>query len=199
MDLGRPRDLGYLAAFGMLYAVISEQDWRRVAPLADERVSPTAVFKGLRVGCTSTCVTLHQVVNETGRWRTLETCIDLRLGEYYNQLSLRDAQTGQRLTVVPICKANRDSLAEKMGIPSRVDIASVWDKQCASCSSAVAWLEVFGLMAIGLAVCASIYSIFCESESWAWKALFIGLPAIPVATQLGATYVGQLRRRRSVL
>ncbi|GLE03583.1 hypothetical protein PINS_up012485 [Pythium insidiosum] len=120
--------LAHLAALGMLCAAFAGQSWRRVAPLDDERVSPTAIFKGLRVGNVATCVTLHQVMNETGRWRTLETCNDLRLGQDRLLATLRDPQTGQRLTVNTICEAEHGWLAKKMGIPSRVDIGSVWDK-----------------------------------------------------------------------
>ncbi|GLE08201.1 hypothetical protein PINS_up019207 [Pythium insidiosum] len=156
----------------------SGSDLRTVSATADERVSPTAIFKGLRVGSSATCVTLHQVMNETGRWRTLETCNDLHLGEDHNLLSLRDAQTGQRLTVDPICKAEHDWLAEKMGIPSRVDIVRVWDKQCKGSSSVDTLLLLFSIMSVSLA--GSFITVLLDDAAkwWFWVS-GITLPIAP--------------------
>ncbi|GLE08197.1 hypothetical protein PINS_up019203 [Pythium insidiosum] len=139
--------------------MIAGDEWSRVDAVADERVSSVAIFKSLRVGSGSTCVTLHQVMNETGRWRTHETCNHLnQLSIDQSLLSLRDAETGERLTVDPICDAERDWLAKKMGIPSRVDILSVWDKQCGS-RSVENTCFILELVATVIAVVATFSSV----------------------------------------
>ncbi|GLE03579.1 hypothetical protein PINS_up012481 [Pythium insidiosum] len=160
----------HIVAMCLVCVSWSGGDLRTVSATANERVSPTAIFKGLRVGSSATCVTLHQVMNETGRWRTLETCNDLHLGEDHNLLSLRDAQTGQRLTVDPICKAEQDWLAEKMGIPSRVDIVRVWDKQCKGSSTVDTLMLLFSTVSVSLAGAFALITVLLDDAAkwWFW-------------------------------
>ncbi|KAJ0406013.1 hypothetical protein ATCC90586_001359 [Pythium insidiosum] len=101
-----------------------------------EQVAPNVFFEHLRIGESKTCVTLRLFANETLKWKTRETCYSTFLRDGAQPTTTRDLVTDHQLILSPVCGAERDWVALKLGIPERVNVVEIWDKQCAGLQSA---------------------------------------------------------------
>ncbi|GLE08198.1 hypothetical protein PINS_up019204 [Pythium insidiosum] len=84
-----------------------------------------------------------------------------------------------------------------MGIPGRVDIISVWDKQCGSSKSAIMWLQLLACFSTIAAMVPTVFPIE-SAESFetdggdlnVWGiAIVTVVPAIPVAAQVSSLLI----------
>ncbi|KAJ0397034.1 hypothetical protein ATCC90586_006086 [Pythium insidiosum] len=132
-----------LVAIGLSIAALSKTNWRTIDGLPNEQVAPNVFFEHLRIGESKTCVTLRLYANETRKWKTRETCYNTFLGEDQHPTTTRDLETGQQLILSPVCSAERDWVALKLGIPERVNVIAIWDKQCAGFQWANVLTQVF--------------------------------------------------------
>ncbi|GLE03580.1 hypothetical protein PINS_up012482 [Pythium insidiosum] len=135
-----------LVAAALSLAALCKTDWRTVDGLPNEQVAPGVFFEHLRVGETKTCVTLRLLDHETRQWKTRETCYTTFLREGVPPTTTRDLVTGQQLILSPVCSAERDWVARKLGIPDRVHIVEIWDLQCAGLQTANVLCYAFGLV-----------------------------------------------------
>ncbi|GLE08196.1 hypothetical protein PINS_up019202 [Pythium insidiosum] len=100
--------------------------------------SSTCVLASPRRASRCTCSN-----NDTRKWKDRETCYSTFLGEDEHPTTTRDLVTGQQLILSPVCSAERDWVALKLGIPERVNVIEIWDKQCAGYQWVNVILQVF--------------------------------------------------------
>ncbi|GLE03582.1 hypothetical protein PINS_up012484 [Pythium insidiosum] len=111
-------------------------DWRNVHGLPDEQVTSNVFFEKLLIGEFETCVTLRHVANDTRKSKSKETCYKTMEMRGQRNTKIRDLVTGEKLVLAPACSADRDWVAMVLGIPRRVNIVELWERQC----SGLRWL-----------------------------------------------------------
>ncbi|GLE03575.1 hypothetical protein PINS_up012477 [Pythium insidiosum] len=130
-----------LVAVGLSVAAYHKVNWRFIRGLDNEQVAPNTFFQELRVGDYESCVSLRVLpVNGTGQATTRETCYRTYVFGGQHKTKVHDLVTGERLVLGPACSADRAWVARVLGIPRRVDVVALWDKQC----SGLRWVNFFG-------------------------------------------------------
>ncbi|GLE04943.1 hypothetical protein PINS_up013924 [Pythium insidiosum] len=122
-------------ALGILGALLSGialylDDQLIAAGLDKELVAPDVAFERLSIGDTHACVTLRRFSSTLGRWRSQETCYTMFPQKAIPATTIRDLETGVELVLGSICEEDREWLASKLGIPARLGIQTLWQKQC---------------------------------------------------------------------
>ncbi|KAJ0404331.1 hypothetical protein ATCC90586_007645 [Pythium insidiosum] len=128
--------LSLVVGIALSIAALSRSNWRVASGLEHEIVAPNVTFESLRIGETWTCVTL--------RWhpsgRANETCYKTFLHdeETKTPTTMASLTTGEPVVLDPVCQADRQWVAQQLGIPDRIRIVDLWDKQC----SGLMWIDI---------------------------------------------------------
>ncbi|GLE08194.1 hypothetical protein PINS_up019200 [Pythium insidiosum] len=183
-----------VAALGVGIALslgaLLQEKWRVADGFDNELVAPSVVFERLRIGESKTCVQLRRFSNTTNAWTSRETCYRTFLGEDQHPTTVLDLQTGQQLILNPVCDADAAWVAEKLGIPKRLDVVSLWNKQC----SGFQWVDVVcHIFAIILALFVGSLTFITAAQDDGELYCNIGttglVPAIPLALHTFPTFV----------
>ncbi|KAJ0397029.1 hypothetical protein ATCC90586_006081 [Pythium insidiosum] len=170
---------GHAVALLLMFLSMVIDRWRSARGLPGDEVAPDVVFQGLDVGNCATWVTLRRFNRAAGRWRTRETRYRSFLQEDEHPTIVLDLVTGEQLVLGHVCESDVDWTAERLGVPPRVPIAEMWDKQCTT-----AWATMFGFFLASLSGFAAIVLSFADEKhlgaSQRWWA-FVGVPFLPVA------------------
>ncbi|KAJ0397031.1 hypothetical protein ATCC90586_006083 [Pythium insidiosum] len=170
-------------AAGCVLSIIAifHDKWRVAEGLENEQVAPTAIFERLRWGNYETCVRLRRFVNDTNTWTPRETCYRTFLSEGAHPTTVLDFHTGQQLILNPVCDTDKAWVAEKLGIPKRLDIVSLWNKQCAGYQWVVTLCEVFAIMG---AICVAFMTVLAagmdDQNIYCTVGGHVLVPAIPL-------------------
>ncbi|KAJ0412051.1 hypothetical protein ATCC90586_004597 [Pythium insidiosum] len=119
--------------------------------LGDELVAPDVQFERLRIGDAQTCVTLRRASPATGRWRSRETCYKMFPDEKDPGTTIRDLETGVELVLKSVCEEDDEWVASKLGIPARLPVVKIWQKQCQGWrigSGSAQWLAIAAALAL---------------------------------------------------
>ncbi|KAJ0408968.1 hypothetical protein P43SY_002847 [Pythium insidiosum] len=145
--------------------------------LADELVAPDVQFERLRIGDAQTCVTLRRASPATGRWRSRETCYKMFPDKKDPGTTIRDLETGVELVLKSVCEEEDDEwVASKLGIPARLPVVEIWQKQCQGWrigSGSAQVLTIAAVLALGLCLQAEH-----DSERLSVGPSFLILPAL---------------------
>ncbi|KAJ0390942.1 hypothetical protein P43SY_010361 [Pythium insidiosum] len=122
--------IALIVAIGLSIAAYVKVNWLTLHGLPDDQVAPNVYFEKLMVGEFRTCVTLRVYSDETGKWKSRETCHNYHLGKGQKKTVINDLVTGEKLVLAPVCDADRDWEARVLGIPLRVSVVEIWDRRC---------------------------------------------------------------------
>ncbi|GLE06007.1 hypothetical protein PINS_up015218 [Pythium insidiosum] len=179
-----PRSLRHVMIFGRVVALlllalsVGIDRWRSADGLSSEEVVPDVFFERLTVGTSTTCVTLRRFSRLSGAFRSHETCYRSFLGNKEHPTMAPDLVTGQQLVFNPVCRADAEWTAEKLGVPPRVRIAALWETQCyVQCIAAIGAVFTFLFGLVDLVTCCSKDEIEAVDEHWF---LSVALPLAPV-------------------
>ncbi|KAJ0397024.1 hypothetical protein ATCC90586_006076 [Pythium insidiosum] len=180
-----------LAAGCVLSLTALLQDkWRVTEGLENEQVAPTAIFEGLRLGNYGTCVRLRRFVNDTNTWAPRETCYHTFLREGGHPTAVLDLHTGQQLILNPVCDADKAWVAEKLGIPKRLDVVSLWNKQCAGYQSVNEFCQFLTIMGAILLGFMTFITVGMDNDKiYCTVGLQVLAPAIPLLLHTIPTFV----------
>ncbi|KAJ0391122.1 hypothetical protein P43SY_010821 [Pythium insidiosum] len=179
-------------AAGCVLSLIAlfDDKWRVTEGLENEQVALTAIFEGLGLGNYGTCVRLRRFVNDTNTWTPRETCYRTFLIEGAHPTTVLDLHTGQQLILNPVCDADKAWIAEKLGIPKRLDIVSLWNKQCAGYQWVVTLCEIFAIIG---AICVGYMTVLAAGMDTVYIYCTVGehvlAPAIPLLLHTIPTFV----------
>ncbi|KAJ0392554.1 hypothetical protein P43SY_004476 [Pythium insidiosum] len=144
--------IAMFVAIGLSIAAFSKVNWLTLHGRPDDQVAPNVYFEKLMVGEFRTCVTLRVYSDETNKWKSRETCYNSHLTKRQKKTVVNDLVTGEKLVLAPVCDADRDWEARVLGIPLRVSVVEIWERQCGGLwwlnvvTSICAWLSALGLL-----------------------------------------------------
>ncbi|GLE04934.1 hypothetical protein PINS_up013915 [Pythium insidiosum] len=98
--------------------------------LDHEIVAPNVEFEGLRIGDSHTCVTLRRMSAVHAGWRSRETCYRMFPAKDDPVTTVLDLETGETLVLRSVCHDDGEWIAAKLGIPERLLVDQIWQKQC---------------------------------------------------------------------
>ncbi|KAJ0403129.1 hypothetical protein P43SY_009559 [Pythium insidiosum] len=122
--------IALIVAIGLSIAAFSKVNWLTLHGRPDDQVAPNVYFEKLMVGEFRTCVTLRVYSDETNKWKSRETCYNSHLTKGQKKTAINDLVTGEKLVLAPVCDADRDWVARVLGIPLRVSVVEIWERQC---------------------------------------------------------------------